>query len=236
MNNHKFTFIICTNDKLLLNECIHYIDHLIVPEGYEYDLLTVMDADSMTGGYQEAMLASDAKYKIYMHQDVFVLNKYLLLDLLSVFGSDPTIGMVGMVGYEKVSADGIMWHEKRLGNLYVKEPEAPYPRLDFYRFDLSSDGYYPVALADGFFLATSHDLPWNTTQLDGWDFYDAFQCIRFLSEGYKVVIPRQRHPWCMHDDNVILNMLQYDFYRQIFKRTYPQFLGKSYEEILNSEI
>lgn len=235
MNDHKFAFILCTNNELLLNECMHYIDHLIVPDGYEMDLLTVPDARSMTEGYQEAMLASDAKYKIYIHQDVFILNRYLLFDLLAVFDSNPLIGMIGMVGYEKVSTDGMMWHEKSIGNLYVRKPAAPYPSLDSYRYDVVSDSYAPVALADGFFLATSRDLDWNT-ELDGWDFYDAFQCIRFLSKGYKVVVPRQRHPWCMHDDDIILNMFHYDQYRQVFLRTYPQFLGKSYLEILNSKI
>ncbi len=74
MNDHKFCFIICTNNDLLLGEALHYIDHLEIPDGYEVDLLTVNDASSMTEGYNEAMTTSDAKYKIYMHQDVFILN------------------------------------------------------------------------------------------------------------------------------------------------------------------
>ena len=71
MNDHKFCFIICTNNDLYLNECLHYIDHLVIPEGYEVDVLTIQDAISITTGYNEGMHASDAKYKIYMHQDVF---------------------------------------------------------------------------------------------------------------------------------------------------------------------
>ncbi len=55
MNDRKFTFIFCTNDSLLLEESIHYINHLIVPDGYETDLLTVTDAASITEGYNEAM-------------------------------------------------------------------------------------------------------------------------------------------------------------------------------------
>ena len=78
------------------------------------DLLTVKDAVSMASGYQEAMEQSDAKYKIYMHQDVFILNRNFLADVLAVFEDDPEIGMIGMVGYEKMSVDGIMWHQKRI--------------------------------------------------------------------------------------------------------------------------
>jgi len=233
MNDHKFAFILCTNDTLLLEECIHYLNHLVIPEGYEADLLTIADAASITQGYNEAMSGSDAKYKIYLHQDVFILNKYILYDLLSIFASDPQIGMVGMVGYEKISPDGIMWYTKRSGNLYMRNPESPCPRLSDYRYSLTTEGYDLVACIDGFFMATCQNLPWNTDILDGWDFYDVFQSIRFLSEGYKIAVPRQAHPWCMHDDNQFLSLFHYDHYRQIFMQTYPQFLGKTYTEIMN---
>lgn len=233
MNDHKFTFILCTNDTVLLDECIHYINHLAIPDGYEADLLTITDAASITRGYNEGMEASDARYKIYIHQDVFVLNRYLLYDLLSVFASDPQIGMIGMVGYEKVSPDGIMWHAKRSGNLYMRNPDRPYPVLSDYRYSPDRDGYDLVAEVDGFFMATNRDLPWNTDKLDGWDFYDAFQSMLFLSEGYKIAVPRQTHPWCLHDDNRFPSLFHYDHYRQIFLQTYPHFLGRTYREIVN---
>ena len=114
MENKKFCFIICTDNPVFLEECVHYLQHLAVPKGYDMDLLTVKDAVSMALGYQEAMEQSDAKYKIYMHQDVFILNRNFLADLLAVFEDDPEIGMIGMVGYEKMSGDGIMWHQKRI--------------------------------------------------------------------------------------------------------------------------
>lgn len=231
MNDHKFAFIICTNDTLLLEECLHYIDHLIIPEGYETELLTITDAECITQAYNEAMQASDAKYKIYMHQDVFILNRNILRDLLAVFASDEQIGMIGMVGYERVSPDGIMWHGKRFGDLYRHNPDTLYPALPDYRYQVIQDGYDYAAEIDGFFMATCRDLPWDTDQLDGWDFYDAFQSMHFLLEGYKIAVPLQKYPWCMHDDNRFPSLFHYDHYRQIFLQTYRQFLGKSYVEI-----
>lgn len=234
MNDHKFAFIICTNDALLLDECIHYINHLDIPDGYEIDLLTITDASCITQGYNEAMQASDAKYKIYMHQDVFCLNRYILRDLLSIFASDPQIGMIGMVGYDRTAPNGVMWHAKRSGDLYKRKPDSPYPELSTYRYDVIQDGYDLVAQIDGFFMATCRDFPWNTDKLDGWDFYDVFQSIRFLLEGYKIAAPHQRHPWCLHDDNKFPSLFSYNHYRQIYFQTYRQFLGKHYTEILNA--
>lgn len=231
MNNHKFCFIICVNDNLLLEESLHYIHHLTVPEGYETEVLTITDAPSMTLGYNEAMAQSDAKYKIYMHQDVFILNKNILADLLSIFRSDSRIGLIGMVGYDTVSPDGIMWHAKKSGNLYDSSPKVPYPPLAEYHYSLTADGFTLAAEIDGFFMASAFDLPWNTQDLKGFDFYDAYQSIAFLQNGYKIAVPVQKHPWCMHDDGHILNLANYDRYRQLFMRTHRNVLGKRYDEI-----
>lgn len=231
MNDHKFAIIICTNDDLLLEECLHYIDHLVIPEGYAIEIFTIREANCITQGYNEAMNTSDAKYKIYMHQDVFILNRYILEDLLTIFEIDPKIGMVGMIGYENVSSDGIMWHGKRYGDLYTQNPDTPYPILSSYRYDILRDSYSYVAEIDGLFMATCQDLPWDTDRLDDWDFYDAFQSIRFLLEGYRIAVPLQRHPWCMHDPNCFPSLFSYNRYRQIFLQEYPQFLGKTYREI-----
>lgn len=229
MNEKKFCFILCTNDDLMLSECIHYINHLYIPEGYELDLLTVADASSMTEGYNSAMAESDAKYKIYMHQDVFILNKNLLFDLLTIFESDSSIGMVGMIGYDTIASDGIMWHETRVGDLW--QPNKAYPPLETYRFSLDKDGISNAALIDGFFMATAYDLPWNTEDVTAWDFYDAYQSISFWLHQYKVIVPTQEHPWCLHDDDRFLNLTNYDTYRQKFMKRYKHLLGKRYTEI-----
>ena len=130
MNDHKFAFIICSNHPLLLDECLYYINNLVIPEGYCIDVLTIQDASSMTSAYNEAMTASDAKYKIYMHQDVYLLNRNFLTDLLAIFQSNSRIGLVGMVGYKSIASDGIMWHAPRCGNLYYANPTIPYPALE----------------------------------------------------------------------------------------------------------
>ena len=226
MNDKKFCFILCTNDQLMLGECLHYLDHLIVPNGYETDLITIQDASSITEGYNAAQQASDAKYKIYMHQDVFILNKNFLKDLLDIFDSDPAIGLIGMVGYENISPDGIMWHGTKKGDIYRRTPPKPYPPLSEYHYSLKIDGYSFVAEVDGFLIATCQDLPWDTESVTGWDYYDAFQSINYLLHDYKIAVPNQSHPWCLHDDGVALNISHYNKYRQIFMQKYHNLLGK----------
>lgn len=231
MNNNKFCFIICTNDNTYLEECLHYINHITVPDGYKTEIITVSEAPSMTEGYNSAMKSSDAKYKIYLHQDVFILNKNFLSDILRIFKSDSKIGMIGMAGYQMVAPDGIMWHTPRVGGIYIRKDIIKYPPLEDYIYVPKKDGYYPVALVDGLLIATAYDLPWNTEELKDWDFYDAFQSMEFLLNGYRIVVPKQRHPWCLHDDNRILTLFNYDKNRQLFLKKYKAYLGKQYSEI-----
>ena len=76
VNDKKICFIACVNNERLWKECLVYIDRLIIPEGYKVDVLAVWDAKSIAAGYNEGMQASDAKYKIYLHQDVFITDLY----------------------------------------------------------------------------------------------------------------------------------------------------------------
>ena len=224
LDEKKICFIICSNNEIYLNECMHYLQHLLVPDGYDIDVAVIEDAKSITMGYNEGMHSSNAKYKVYMHQDVFILNKYFLSDVLDIFAGDPQIGMIGQVGYKRISEDGIMWHEKRYGAMYRQQDATSYADLQEYRYSLAEDRYSNVALIDGFMMVTAYDLPWAEEFLDGWDFYDVFQSISFLEHGYKIVVPMQRHPWCLHDSGLILNMSNYDRYRRIFMDKYADYL------------
>lgn len=232
MNEHKFAFILCSNDEIYLNECLQYLNQLLVPNGYEIELFTIYEATSMTQGYNQGMNSTDAKYKIYMHQDVFITNLYFLYDILSIFQSDSQIGMIGMVGYPVVSITGFMWDENRFGAVPLYGTSHEYPNADYssYRYQ-TSDGISDVALIDGLMMVTAYDLPWDTQNLHDWDFYDAFQSISFLEHGYRVVVPNQKLPWFIHDDGKYLSMWNYDKYRKLFMEKYKSYLGKSHKEI-----
>ena len=98
MNERKIAFIICVNNEIYFEECKYYIDQLLVPAGYEMDVLAIREADSMCAAYNLGMQSTDAKYKIYMHQDVFICKKDFLQQIIRRFHKYPQIGMIGMMG------------------------------------------------------------------------------------------------------------------------------------------
>ena len=218
INEKAVCFIICSNDDLYTEECIYYIAHLYVPEGYHVDVLTIQDAVSMTAGYNEGMNASDAKYKVYLHQDVFIINRDFIQDIIDIFTKDESIGMIGMVGAQKLPDSGIMWEKERCGAFYG------WTIFETRNFHLSEEKLTEVEVADGFLMATQYDISWREDLFDKWDFYDCSQCKEFARQGYKVVVPAQEEPWCIHDGGMA-NLKNYDGERQKFIKEYHNETG-----------
>lgn len=213
MNEKKICFIICSSSQLYTEECLYYIGHLNVPEGYQLDVFTVEGAESMTAGYNEGMQASDAKYKVYLHQDTFIVNLNFIEDVVSIFQKDEQIGMIGMIGSPKLPESGIMWEGERCGAIYVpaynKEP----------LFRAGNSDLTEVEAIDGLLMVTQYDIPWREDLFDKWDFYDCSQSQEFLKRGYKVVVPELKEPWCLHD-STISYLTSYDEERVKFLREY----------------
>lgn len=215
MDNKKICFIICTNNNNLLNEAIYYINRLNIPDGYSIDLLTIEGAESMCAGYNEGMKASDAKYKIYMHQDVFIVNKNFLIDILEIFKNEK-VGLIGMVGASKLSEDYMYTFHYDAGMYFTNSIYVT--RMVSYQ----KDGYASdrnVKTVDGFLMATQYDIPWREDIFTKWDFYDHSQSFEFRKKGYDVVVPYQEEPWCLHYDG-FLNLENYYEERRKFIKEY----------------
>lgn len=216
MDVKKICFIMCVNNKLYMQEAIYYISRLNVPDGYTIDVLTVQDAAGMTSGYNEAMTASDAKYKVYLHQDVMITESDFIQHLLDLF-QNQDIGMIGMVGTPKLPEDGVMWHSFGVGRLYSSNIE---------HISDVQIGKVPeektcqeVEAVDGLLIATQYDIKWRDDIFQKWDFYDVSQSFEFRRQGYKVVVPKMERSWCIHDDG-LPDFTYYNEEREKFLKEY----------------
>ena len=217
MNEKQIAFIICANDQLKLNECLMYLSFLKVPDGFSTDVITIGDAPGMCAGYNAAMNESDAKYKVYLHQDVFITDRDFLLKLLQIFYTDSQIGMVGAVGAPRLDCRGIMWETPRVGNLTGVI-------INHYDFGFHENEIIDVDCIDGLLMATQVDVPWREDVFTGFDFYDASESFEFKKQGYRVVVQDVADDGIIHDDGV-LNVLNYEKWREIFVEEYKDFLS-----------
>lgn len=198
MDCRKICFILCVNDWHYANEALYFINRLHVPKGYKIDILTVEDAKSMTAGYNEGMQASDAKYKVYLHQDVMIVEQDFIRKMLDCFKNEK-IGMVGLVGTISLDESKIMWNSKQVGRVYNGNS---YGMKDWNIGEVEGE-YQSVECIDGLLMATQYDIRWRDDVFKRWDFYDVSQSLEFRKAGYEVIVPHMDKPWCIHDGGYV---------------------------------
>ena len=192
MDSNKGAFIICVNNNRMYHEAEIYIKSLDIPTGFTLEIIPIYNAKSMTSGYNCGMKKTDAKYKIYLHQDIFIINKYLIKDILNIF-SNEKIGMIGLAGSEDIPANGKWWcAENRLGKvIHLFEDYSFFENV----FGIRNEPFSKVKLIDGMLIATQYDIKWREDLFDGWHFYDVSQSMEFIKNNYYVVVPNE--PYCL---------------------------------------
>ncbi|MCY7813090.1 glycosyltransferase family protein [Bacillus spizizenii] len=216
VNENTICFITCVNDDTLYDLCLRHIQSLSVPPHMKVELIDIRKADSMASGYQAAMQDSDAKYKVYVHQDTFIINRSFIYDILYVFQQNDELGMIGVIGAEEVPQSRIWWEaSKKAGK--VIEYRNTYSYLSF---DEINETVKTVQALDGLLLATQYDLPWRKEIFDGWHLYDTSQCFEFRKKGYLVGIPYQKEPWVIHACGNEFDQIEYSHYLEVFVREY----------------
>lgn len=200
MNDKKIAFITSVNDKELYDESKFYIQQLNKPAGFEIEFIKVEEATSLAKAYNLGMNSSDAKYKVFIHQDVFIVNKNFLYDILNLFNTSEAIGMIGVAGCKCIPKSGIWWETDQT---YGKVADSHTGVMQLLSFKEVSCDYEEVTALDGLIMITQYDIPWREDIFSGWHFYDISQSLEFKRKGYKVVVPRQDNLWCIHDCGVI---------------------------------
>lgn len=224
MDINKIAFIICSNDESALDECLLYINALRIPEQFKTEILIIREADSMTSAYNAAMLQSDAKYKIYLHQDVLLLKEDFLCNVLNIF-RDQTIGMIGTVGVKKIPHDAQAAHAWNYGNVLVYNGNE---MIHMKYLQDETDTAIEVQAIDGMLMITQYDIEWDEIEFDKFHFYDISQCMEFRKRGYKIVVPKDDDVWALHDSGISTEY-GYDDYRKRFCEKYQKY-GFSYDK------
>lgn len=232
MNSKEIAFIICVNNEVLFEECKYYIDHLNVPNGYIVDVIAIREADSMCAAYNAGMQNSDAKFKVYMHQDVFIRNTDFLINIIELFEQDETVGMIGMVGGNRMPKTGVTYRAWDTGTVDCRDPDLAYYMV--FEPEVKQDAF--VEAVDGLLIATQYDVPWREDLFQHFDFYDVSQSFEMRKAGHKILVPYQKIPWVIHDSS-FAKLNHYDEARQIALKEYPEYLyaENGYDFVYNKE-
>lgn len=248
----KIAFIICINDENLFARCRKYLTELDIPGDITMEIKEIRGAKGLASAYNQAIRESNAKYKVYLHQDTFIYNRQIISDIMAVFKKYPQVGMLGQVGGSKLPGSGI-WFENGLYNFgKLWENRGPGIKIPFLsswnqrkarivRFRPVKRPYQPVLVLDGLFMATQVDVPWREDLYDSFLYYEGPQCLEYIKRGYLVVIPHQKTPWLMHwgpevDRTPEQHKKMWEGIRKnavIFLREYPEYICKNVRQFID---
>ena len=209
VDNKKIAIIFCTNDNEMRLECEAYLRTLKVPDDYSLEVIEVVNAKSMTSGYNAAIINTHAKYKLYIHHDVWIIEPNVLLELIQTVQKFDDLKLVGVVGSGNLYIGGGWFEGENLEKNFVKicqNYEIETHLTEYIGKDVDCVGtlndkikLYRAKAIDGVFMFTTIDVPWREDVFTNWHFYDISECVEYVKRGYE----------CAFFDNGKINIHHY---------------------------
>ena len=106
MKDRTILVVVCVNNEELFEQCERQIRNLFVPPDYVVQIFPIRDAKSMASAYNRA-LSYPAKYKVYIHQDTYLINREMFYTLISLFKDNEKLGLIGVAGAQFLPSNGI---------------------------------------------------------------------------------------------------------------------------------
>lgn len=197
---NKIAIIIHRTNEIVCQNLLDSLSKLEIPQGYDVEVMVFDNSVSRANSYNEGMRQSTAKYKIYIDETGIVVNTGLLIDIISLFNIDNSIGIVGLYGSE-MPIDGDFTASKNRYGLYGNSTDGR--NLTSLMKGKNPIWHQDVHCIDSAFVATSHDIEWDEDENEV--LLVAAQCCRFRLNGYHVSVPMQDIPWCVFGSQSVYN-------------------------------
>lgn len=159
------------------------------PEGMEVQLYPVVPRGNLAMAFQRAMKHAQARYKVYISEDIAILRQDLLSDILAAFQSHPEIGLLGLSGTNRILTSGFTYlSPQRVG--FVRTADGTLLPGE------SVSELCPVQALDGYFLATQQNLDWRRDVVHGSLFLGVSASCEYRRAGCGVAVLAQEMPVC----------------------------------------
>jgi hypothetical protein len=186
------SIIICCNDKEQYNEfcypALYRTDQLLRMLGQDpLDIQLIYNVETIFKGNNEGIEKAKYPIKVFMHQDVNLLQTTWLMKIVKAFAENPEYGLLGFCGTKKLPARGFWWEEGKehlIGELYSGKERAPWV---FNRVTELTE----AECIDSYFMVTNRDVLFDPS-LPGFHLVDMDYSRTFSSLGYKIgVVPHK---------------------------------------------
>ena len=189
----KVAFFVRKSDEALYSTCLESLQALHLPAGYEAELFTLAAGKPYAVQANKALALSDAKYKIYINDDMCLVQPRLFGELLAIF-KNTAVGMVGAWGSQSLPVDGnVLSSVYKRGAVYVPAEDG----FSELRFGDATGKAADVRCILPSFFATQWDIAWDESYEK--QYYAVLaHCRAFEEEGRRIVVPLPKNIWCAY--------------------------------------
>ena len=141
----------------------------------------------------KALTLSDAKYKIYINDDMCLVQPRFFGELLAIF-KNAAVGMIGAWGSQSLPVDGnVLSSVYKRGAVYVPAEDG----FSELRFGDATGKAADVRCILPSFFATQWDISWDESYEK--QYYAVLaHCRAFEEEGGRIVVPLTKNIWCAY--------------------------------------
>lgn len=192
---NQFFFIIIGNDELVISENLRYLNNLVIPGKMHAEYMIVHENKNLSQALERGRLESAAKYKIYLDQNTFIIDKDFLVKAKQVFEKYQDIAMLGGRGFCK--SDGQSKLEIK-GHYIYQENNETLPCIKEMGQDASKEILDAMAL-DKHFMMTSIDTTWKGNDNN----YNILKSVELRHRGYRTVVLTDENPMILFDNGIL---------------------------------
>ena len=204
--------------------CMESLRNMNWPDGYEAELFVITQDRPYAVQVNEIMTAADAKYKIYINDDLCLVHPQMIEEMLNLF-QDDSIGMIGILGSTSLPVSGsVMDSPYKSGAVYIPSEKD----LSELRFHETSEAADVRFLLPSLF-ATQRDVPWDEAYEK--QYYAVLAYCRGMEEsGVRIVVPHPQEIWCTYQEKSIAFDANEADRKTYFSRHHPYLDGTEPKE------
>lgn len=178
----KVDFVIAYNSGNI-NKCIECINNLYVPENVCIDTLGIEGENPVGEVYNACQEESTADYRVFIRENVYILNTNFISDVLSFFEANPSCEAAGIIGGVK-NGRFIDWD---CGAVNIVNED----RADRFVLEKSSG---EVEVLSGQLIVLKCKADWSCEESKN---FDIVFSERMGIDGKKLAVFKQPEPWCL---------------------------------------
>ena len=190
LDSEKICIIIHVKNKDNMLNMKMWIKELIIPNGKKLEIMPINIFDNIVASYNWGMEHSDAKYKLYIQDNVQIIKREFLVDLINMFEQSDEYGIAGVIGCRRVTSNDEWWKNNLVGAIAKRNTVG----IKKYLYERNINNPYEVEALNGLVLMTQVDIPWEERNLNNCYDIGRSQCTKFWENGYKALVIPQDMP------------------------------------------